>query len=198
MRSTPIVLAVAATALVVSASSGAVAGSLITSKQIKDDTVTTKDVKNKTLTTADIAPATLAQLKSAAGPTGATGPAGPKGDKGNTGDTGSTGAPGAAGLVRAYARVSSGGVVSRQSGGITVTNPVAGLICVNVPGLSSADRPWVVSLDFSSDSSGPANQAYAEASPLQCGTDFAVRTWVRDAASGTITDSNQGFMILVP
>lgn len=201
MRSTPFVLAAAAAALVLSASTGAVAGSLITSKQIKDDTVTSKDIKNKTLTTADISSATLAKLKGSAGPAGAagaTGPAGPQGDPGSAGAPGPEGPPGAAGLVRAYARVSSGGVVTKQSGGVTVTNPQEGLICVNVPGLSSADRPWIVTPDFSNDSSSATNQAYVEASPLQCDNDFGVRTWVRDAASGAITNSNQGFMILVP
>ncbi|MDR6174062.1 hypothetical protein QE364_000561 [Nocardioides zeae] len=52
-------LAVGAAALVVAASSGAVAATMITGAQIADETVTTKDVKNGSLTGADVADATL-------------------------------------------------------------------------------------------------------------------------------------------
>lgn len=55
-------VAVGAAALVVAASSGAVAATMITGAQIADETVTTKDVKNGSLTGADVADQTLSGL----------------------------------------------------------------------------------------------------------------------------------------
>jgi hypothetical protein len=62
--------------LMVASTGGAIAGSLITSAQIKDNTVTTADVKDGTLKTADLARATRTALS------GATGAAGPQGAQG--------------------------------------------------------------------------------------------------------------------
>ena len=107
---------IAAVALVVglflaTASGGAVAGSMITGKQIKDGSITGKDVKDQSLGAAELAPDATASLTGPAGPrgaqgatgvTGAAGPAGPGGPKGSTGDPGLSG----------YERVSiSSGVV---------------------------------------------------------------------------------------
>ncbi|GAA1761648.1 hypothetical protein GCM10009795_005120 [Nocardioides hankookensis] len=57
------------------------AGSLITSKQIKDNTITSADVKNKTITSNDLANSALPRpgATGPAGPAGAPGPAGPAG-----------------------------------------------------------------------------------------------------------------------
>ena len=57
-RSTTAVVVLAAGALAVSASGGAVAGSLITGKNIKDNSITTKDIKDGSLRTADLSAAT--------------------------------------------------------------------------------------------------------------------------------------------
>ncbi|HEY1135271.1 MAG TPA: hypothetical protein VGE77_11920 [Nocardioides sp.] len=52
-------LALGTAALVVAASSGAVAATVITGAQIADETITTKDVKNNSLSGADIGDSTL-------------------------------------------------------------------------------------------------------------------------------------------
>ena len=77
-----IVLA-AAGVIALSASGGAVAGGLITSKQIKDNTITTQDIKNGTITTADLAPGTAVS-----GPQGPAGAAGTPGTPGTAGISG--------------------------------------------------------------------------------------------------------------
>ncbi|GAA4708292.1 hypothetical protein [Nocardioides conyzicola] len=66
------VLAAAAVLLLLGSTGGAVAGSLITSKQIKDNTITTKDIKNKTLTTQDLSSKTVKSLKGKNGKDGAS------------------------------------------------------------------------------------------------------------------------------
>jgi hypothetical protein len=63
------VAAVTVTALVLG-TTGAVAGSLITCNQIKDNTVSTKDIKNKSIATKDLAPKTVKSLKGKTGPRG--------------------------------------------------------------------------------------------------------------------------------
>jgi hypothetical protein len=97
---TVIGLGVVALLLILTSTGGAVAGAMITGKQIKDGTITTKDVKDKTLTTTDLSPATLKALAGKPGPAGAQGPAGASGAvgaQGATGPAGPTGETGAAG-----------------------------------------------------------------------------------------------------
>jgi hypothetical protein len=75
--------AVIATVVAVSASTGAVAGAVITGADIKNGSVTSadvknksltgKDVKNRALTAADLSAATIAQLKGGSGPAGPAG-----------------------------------------------------------------------------------------------------------------------------
>jgi hypothetical protein len=68
--------AVLAAALFLSASGGAVAGSMITGKQIKDGSITAKDVKDKSLAAADFAPDARSALAGPAGPQGVAGASG--------------------------------------------------------------------------------------------------------------------------
>jgi hypothetical protein len=75
-------------ALIVSSTGGAVAGSLITGKQIKDGSITAKDVKDQSLAAADFAPDATAALT---GPKGPQGPAGVSGVNGVNGANGVTG-----------------------------------------------------------------------------------------------------------
>ncbi|NYE36070.1 uncharacterized protein YjbI with pentapeptide repeats [Nocardioides cavernae] len=93
--------AVLAAVVAVSASTGAVAGALITGADIKNGTVTSADIKNKTITAKDVkdgalnsahlSPATLAGLQGGSGPAGPTGPAGQTGPKGDPGPAGVSG-----------------------------------------------------------------------------------------------------------
>ncbi len=75
LRTTP-ALAIATGALLLSATGGAVAATLITGADIKDGTVTTKDIKNETLTLGDISAAAETALHGATGPAGADGVSG--------------------------------------------------------------------------------------------------------------------------
>lgn len=84
-RSTPVVALVAAGCLLLGSTGGAVAGALITGKQIKDNTVTTKDIKNGSLAVKDLSKKTRSALAGTAGPTGATGATGPAGAAGPRG-----------------------------------------------------------------------------------------------------------------
>lgn len=93
------VLGLSVAALLVTSTGGAVAGALITSKQIKDNTITSADIKNKTIGTSDLSPAAASTLTGPTGPTGLTGPAGPTGAKGDPGATGPVGPRGATGPV---------------------------------------------------------------------------------------------------
>jgi hypothetical protein len=72
-------------ALVVAASSGAVAAKKITGADVKNSSLTTKDIKDQTLQPADFSDAAKSSL---------AGPAGPAGAKGNPGTAGTPGAPG--------------------------------------------------------------------------------------------------------
>lgn len=105
--------AVLATVVAVSASTGAVAGALITGADIKNGSVTSADIKNKTLTGkdvkdgsltgADLSPATLTGLQGGQGQVGPAGPAGPAGQAGAKGEPGAPGAPGVSGLQHVVA-----------------------------------------------------------------------------------------------
>jgi hypothetical protein len=86
---------IACIALVVACTGTATAATLITGKQIENNSVTTKDVKNKSLRAGDFRPGTLLR-----GPAGAAGATGPQGPQGAQGAQGATGAPGLSGLER--------------------------------------------------------------------------------------------------
>jgi hypothetical protein len=198
-RTLPVVL-VAAVILALSLSGGAMAAKLITGKQIKDNSVTTADIKNGSLKSLDLSAATIAELQNGAtgpqGPAGADGATGPAGPQGPAGAAGAAGAPGSA---RAYAHVSANGTVDRQSGGLTAASPNPGTLCVTVPGLDPSSTSFVVSPDYSQNSTSATIQAYVEAYPSGClSPAFGVRTFIRAADTGVRTDQNEPFFIVFP
>lgn len=71
-RNTPAII-IATGALLLSATGGAVAASLITGADIKNGTVTTKDIKDETLTLGDISAGAEDALQGATGPAGVSG-----------------------------------------------------------------------------------------------------------------------------
>ena len=81
-------------AVVLAMTGSAVAGSMITSGQIKDGTIQNKDIRKGTIQLNRLSPAAQASIKRAgkAGPTGATGAAGATGATGAQGPRGETGA----------------------------------------------------------------------------------------------------------
>jgi hypothetical protein len=101
-------------AIFLAATGGAVAGSMITGKQIKDGSVTGKDLKDRSVAAADLAPDAKA--------------AGPAGPAGPPGQTGSPGAAGAA-TIPGYVIVSDDLVVSANTpADLTVPCPAGTLV----------------------------------------------------------------------
>lgn len=94
-----------AAALVVGGSAGAVAGKLITSKNIKDGTIQTQDLADDSVNAGKLAPGSVSWGKSLDAATRAriealleAGTPGPQGEKGPKGDPGAPGASGARGV----------------------------------------------------------------------------------------------------
>jgi hypothetical protein len=97
--SIPLIGAVALV-LALTAGTGAVAGSLVTSAKIKDNTVQSRDVRNNSIRGVDIQDKSLTAKDIAggiSGPAGPQGPAGPAGPRGPAGQPGQPGEPGPAG-----------------------------------------------------------------------------------------------------
>ena len=113
---------VALVALVLVGSGSAVAGSLITSSQIKDHTIQVKDLNQKA-------------VKALRGKTGKTGAAGTQGPQGDQGD------PGPAGTARGYAMINPNGTLYNQQGtlaDLAIIHPATGVYCLSqVPGGST-------------------------------------------------------------
>jgi hypothetical protein len=97
-RSTPaVIIASGVLALTLAAGGGAVAGSLVTSAQIKDNTIRSADVQDGTLRLKDIAGGAQDDLAGQDGVDGAEGPVGPAGSTGADGEDGGTGPAGPTG-----------------------------------------------------------------------------------------------------
>lgn len=158
-------VAVVALLLVIGTSGGAVAGALITGKQIKDNTVTTRDIRNNTLTLSDLTPAARASL----------------------GDTGVSGAVAANGALTLY-HAPAGAKVTVSTNGSDV-----GVFCVTVNGGPRVLRPGTATLvaapDYSTDSTsaGSDRTAQVESSTQTtrpgCLKGFVVVTLLRSGAT---------------
>lgn len=92
-RSTGAIVTGTVLLIALSSTGGAVAGSLVTGRQIKDGTITTADIKNKTVKKRDLAKGArgLPGPRGAAGQPGAEGSVGAAGRPGLQGDTGPRG-----------------------------------------------------------------------------------------------------------
>jgi hypothetical protein len=122
-RQTLVLTGVAAVALVFGATGGAVAGGLVTGKQIKNESVTGKDIKNQSLETTDLSAAAVAALHGA------------NGLPGTPGTPGAPGANGVSGLVK----ISTGTPVAAN------TPTSLGEDCPAAKTLISATGAWVIS-----------------------------------------------------
>jgi hypothetical protein len=98
------------------------AATLINGSQIKPHTIAKNRLTNKA----------IKQLKGNRGPRGAQGAAGAQGPAGSQGVQGVQGVQGPAGPGARWAAVAPDGTIARQSGGITVLNPVPGIYLVNL------------------------------------------------------------------
>ena len=124
MRVTWRALVVVVVALLVVGGTGAAAASLITGKDIKDESVTGNDIKNSSLTGKDVKNKSLtkADIKgSVRGPRGAQGPKGDTGPQGPKGDTGPQGPP-----APANGGLPSGFFVTNNSVGMTLSGIMFG------------------------------------------------------------------------
>ncbi len=116
-------LVVALLALVLVGGGSAMAGSLITSAQIKDRTILIKDLNKKT----------IKKLKGKAGPAGAQGAQGPQGDQGVQGPAGPEGPQGAAGSARGHALIQPNGTIYNAQGtfvNLEVVHIATGAYCL--------------------------------------------------------------------
>jgi hypothetical protein len=64
------------------------------------------------------------------------------------GPQGPRGPQGLPGTARAYGRVASDGTLTAKSANVSVTHPQTGVYCVAAAGISSADRPLFVAVDY--------------------------------------------------
>jgi hypothetical protein len=166
--------------------------------------VGTAQLKNGAVTLKKISSSAQAALKGAQGPAGTPGVAGAKGAAGATGATGAVGPAGAAGSARAFAFVSSAGVVDPvRSKNITVTKPVgSGIYCVQPAagsGIVPTTAPVLVTPEFA-DGNGSHHIAQYWNTPsiptcLQS-VGWVVRTDNFSAGAFTLTDI--AFSILIP
>jgi hypothetical protein len=130
MKTAPLALVLAATALAVgvlgSTPIGEAARGLVVpaksvgTAQLKTGAVTSAKVRNGSLLTADFRPGQLPA--GPAGPQGSAGPAGPKGDRGDRGDKGDQGEP----ATRLWMTVNDNGTVARESGGASASRAATG------------------------------------------------------------------------
>jgi hypothetical protein len=170
----------------------------VTGKNVKNSSLTGTDVKNSSLTTKDVKNRSLLALDFKAGQL----PAGQQGPKGDKGDPGANGAPGTA---RAYASVNPGAVptasfdAARTSGFTAVSHPNPGIYCLTpAAGISPADRPSVVSVDWDTTTSPEGNGvAMRTLSFCPAGT-FGVLTERRVGSGDASNADNIGFSIIVP
>jgi hypothetical protein len=201
-RSAALPVLVAAALLVGAGSGGAVAGAMITGKQIKDNTVTGKDIKNRSLTGIDLKDGTLtgADLKD-----GSLGSADIADGSLQSGDL----APGTRAELDPVVsgRITPTGDVAvlRAAPGVKVETSrlSAGRYCVTLTGtsqpLNHTTAAMVVTPDYAHDltSTSSGNTALAEVDSVSasCPTGFQVLTLYRNS-SGSVYAADQGFHFL--
>ena len=111
--------------IVLACAGSATAGSLITGKQIKDDSVTSADLRDGSVKARDLA-TTLrprAGVPGPAGPKGDAGPTGPAGPSGPAGPAGAQGAPGVSGYEIVHGPTVESGAGPRGDMQATATCP---------------------------------------------------------------------------
>ena len=184
------------TGLVLTAgTSGAVAGAMITGKQIKNNTVTTKDIKNNTITGADVADGSVTGAEVTDASLG-------------TADLGQPARYELAG-ARASGLVSTSGTLARFHGApgvsATVVRLSIGKFCIRLSGtptpVDATTSVLVATPNYANDATnaGTDGEAIVEvwaANELDCAGGFAVFTYQR-AFGGDIYQADQGFTFLI-
>jgi hypothetical protein len=121
---------------------------------------------------------------------------GPQGPQGETGVTG------AAGTARAYARVFQTVAfdANRTSGFTTVTRPYTGIYCLTAPGINSANRPAVTSVEAFNTTAprGNATAMWAQNTNCPASSQFEVHTERSTAVGDAALSNTVAFTIIVP
>jgi hypothetical protein len=157
--------------IAVSGGTAFAASKLITGKQIAKNTITATNIKSGSLLSKD--------FKKGQIPKGATG---------------ATGATGAAGTAIAYGTmtINATGNPAFLPGAVgftSVTEPSAGIFCINIPAGATGIGPIV------SDAGGNLTAIYAQVSPQQCAGQYEI---AQQANSANPPGNGQGFSIMVP
>lgn len=184
---------IAIAAVVLASVGSATAASLITGKNVRDDSLSGADIRDGSLTRADLAAEATSSAKR--GPRGRRGPrglSGPPGPAGAPGAQGVPGAQGAAGSALAFAEIpASGGVIPSRSKGLVAGNvghPQTGYYCISgVPSAKNAVANAVLG-----GSGWYVFTRIRDAAPCPGGTDVTVLVY---NANGTPVDS--AFMIQI-
>jgi hypothetical protein len=114
------------------------------------NSVGAKQLKKHAVTPAKLSRAAKIALTGPSGPRGAQGATGDAGANGERGGKGDPGQPGAAGSAKAWAEVSSTGVVLRSSPGLTVTRTFKGVYCIDPGnGFNNTNSVGVATIDNS-------------------------------------------------
>jgi len=189
-------------ALVAASAGSAVAGSVITGKQIKNSSITGQDVKNKSLTKGDFKGSVRGPAGPAGAPgsTGAPGPSGAGGATGPQGPAGLAGAAGAPGTARAFAKINANGdVVESLSRNITDANvtkaSIPGVYCIAGLGFT----PLNVQATPDTNNPGDSRDAQAQVGDaVSCLGAQAVVSTIRQADDTTDNDlADSSFYLLL-
>ncbi|MFB9766241.1 hypothetical protein ACFFOS_17785 [Nocardioides kongjuensis] len=176
-----------ATGLVLTAgTSGAVAGAMITGKQIKNNTVTTKDIKNNNLTGADVADGSLdsADLSAAV--------------RSGLGDLTISGSVSKTGVVTLRHAPAGVGVTAQVNVGNNLGNA-----CVTVTGanVGPANAVIIATPDYGNDDTTTLGtsaivEATSKVADGGCTNGFRVQTLLRKA-DNTIEQKAEGFLFQI-
>jgi hypothetical protein len=134
LRISPAIV-VAVVALMAALGGTAVAGSLITGKQIASDSITSRHVRNGSLKYADLAPSMRSAMQkpdAEPGPQGPAGPGGQSGPQGLQGKQGEGGLQGPAGQDGWSCKDAAGNVKPECQGGGTSTQPAPSTLLATV------------------------------------------------------------------
>ncbi|HLM08217.1 MAG TPA: hypothetical protein VK307_00805 [Thermoleophilaceae bacterium] len=188
---------VASLALFAALGGSSYAAVAITGKQVRDNSLTGRDIHNASLTTKDVRDQSLLASDFRAGQLPA-GPQGQKGDPGPKGDPGARGEPGIAGTARAFAQISTEGIVEPG----TISKGLHGLggdgvYCI-VPNEGSGIDPAMTPAVVTPGGSLPALAVVSQHRPECPGWQVTVYEFL--SVNGTLTPqvSGRGFDIAVP
>ncbi|HEX9482469.1 MAG TPA: hypothetical protein VF927_10240 [Solirubrobacteraceae bacterium] len=155
--------------------------------------------------TKQINPKVLKKLKGKTGTTGAagkTGATGAQGTAGTTGKEGPQGKEGAPGTARAYAAVSSAGVLNtaRSKNVLSATLSSTGIYCLKLPdSIPITSAAPLATIDITGGGWSPPATVSIETSPGECAGENRIEVVTRKPTGATTDENaNEPFIVLVP